>query len=79
MVSLEVKRARHSWHYFDVKLSGPDVVAERRLGRTSLRIILLEFRKTGRIQVGNVEATVPSATERTRMIEMAEAEMREEV
>lgn len=79
MVRLEVKGVRHDRMRFDVTLTGPDVVAETRLHRDVLRIVLAEFRRTGRIQVRHLEADVPDMPQRTRMIEMAEAVMREEI
>lgn len=79
MVRLEVKPVRHALHLFDVNLSGNDVVAERRISRDALRIIIREFRRTGRIQVGNAEANFPVMAERIRACEMAEAVMREEI
>jgi len=79
MVSLSVKAVRHSRAHFDVELSGDDIVGQRRLSRDVLRIILSEFRKTGRIRVGNAEANFTDKAERARACEMAEAVMREEI
>lgn len=79
MVKLEVKKAGLDWNLFDVTLTGPDVVATRRFNRMVLTVLLKEFKRTGKIQIGNLEATVPSATDRAHMLEMAEAEMREEI
>lgn len=79
MITLTVKKAGLNWHLFDITLTGPDVVATRRFNRTVLTILLTVFRKTGILRIGNLEASVPLAAERTRMLEMAEAEMREEI
>jgi hypothetical protein len=79
MVWLEVKKVKMNWNLFDVTLTGPDIVFTRRFGREELTTLLIEFRKSGRIQIGNAEASVSSAAERTRILEMAEAEMRTEL
>lgn len=77
MVSIDIKRAI-GWNLFDVTLSGPDIVVTQRFSRGALTILLLRLHETGVIQVKNVEATL-SLAYRAKVIETAEAVMREEI
>ncbi len=77
MVSLDIKRAI-GWNHFDVTLTGDDIVVTQRFSRNALTMLLLRLRDTGIIQVKNVEATFPRP-ERAKVIETAEAIIREEI
>ena len=78
-LTVHVTAVPHDRMRFDVKIEGMDVVQQTRLGREALRIVLAQFKATGRLQVKNVELSVPSAVERTMVCERAEAVMREEI
>jgi hypothetical protein len=78
-LSLDIAGVPHSRMHFDVKIEGMDVVQHARLSRDALRIVLTQFKASGRLQVKNVELSVPDVTERALVLERAEAVMREEI
>ena len=77
-LTLDISRPKHSWNLFDVKITGPDVVVERRFSREVMRVLVTKLRETGILELGTVELTM-DRTQVARAVEMAEAVMREEL